>query len=665
MKLETQKGELMLPDGFTFDIQVNNPIFSNDGAASIATTLPATNENCNILGRPERLARSSKPVRKFLAILKHGPFQKKCSMIIAGCSKTAGIEASLAFYESELYADLKGKNMKDLFDTINVSSSDFNISSLANLMSDLYSSYYKSSTVHQNFAIFPAAIEKDDNGVKILNEVNENGFVYAKRNITSGEDTVSVPEGYGVTPFLWLHRAVRLLFELSGYEVSRNDFEKLPFSRIVLVNNCSDTFCKGPKISFRHLVPSVKVEEFLLWLYDRFGAVVAVNGKSVRVMLQQKLFANGYDLDLSSYVRGNPSLSFPVSSRVVLKTDTSLDSAEPAAESLLGFREKHSVVRVKKVGEDPEAKGVVFRKQIGKYYMVTIYSEGSFKEQLIGSNCFPYNRENSEECEEYSAADRFLPCIIENDMVMPYIGDRLHFNTSLSNQKEEENQAIQICYAHWGAGRWFGSSQQYSESGATIRYEQSSPYPELTPEGLYPMCWSQYNEILLNAAPLITAQIDYPSSMLMTMDICTPKLINGVKVMIKSYSYQVSSNGIKCGESILQVMPAYKDMVVDDTVGFESGTFGWKIINTRYDELSKLVYGREDFEEREGDGIVDYTMGDAPTYTPASAGIIAKHRTRWINVETGYRGVNEDFVSTGQRQILYEEYFVSVRKDSE
>lgn len=109
MKLETQRGELMLPDGFTFEIQVTNPLFSNDGAASIATTLPATNENCKILGRPERLARSQKPVRTFPAILRHGVFQKKCSMIIGGCSRAEGIETTLAFHESELYSEFKGK----------------------------------------------------------------------------------------------------------------------------------------------------------------------------------------------------------------------------------------------------------------------------------------------------------------------------------------------------------------------------------------------------------------------------------------------------------------------------------------------------------------------------------------------------------------------------
>ena len=664
MKIETQKGELMLPDGFTFDIQVTNPLFSNDGSASIATTLPATNENCKILGHPERLARSSRPVCKFPAILSHGVFQKKCSMIIAGCSRTEGIEASLAFHESELYAEFKGKNLKDVFETVNVSASDFNLTSIDACMADLYSGYYRSDAIHENFAIFPVAVEKDDNGVKILNETADEGFVYAKRNITQGDDTVSVPVGYGITPFLWLHRAVRLLFELSGYEVERNDFEEAPFSIIVLINNCSDTFCKGPKITFRDLVPSVKVEDFILWLYDRFGAFVAVDGKSVRIMMQQKVLSSKYDLDLSGYMRGTPSITYPVSSRVVLSCDTSLDSAEPPAESLLQFRMKHSVVREKAIDEDPEANGVVFRKQIGKYSLVKNYPAGS--ETFLGSNCFQFDRDNSEDTEAYSAADRFLPEIFENGDLMPYIGNRLHYSTSIADKSEESEQYIQICYAAWYSDRWFGTTQHYAVSGSQIGYEDYLPLPDLTPEGLYPECWSGYNEILLNATPEINAQIDYPVALLMSMDICTPKLINGVKIMIKSFSYQVSSTGVKCGESVLQVLPAYKNQISDVVIEFSEGNFIWTTENTMYDELSKLVYGRYDYNILNYDNKIDYTSADAPSYSPSAAGVVAKKRNRWVNVEIIVSDFSDEgYTVLGQQQVTYEEYFISVREDSE
>jgi hypothetical protein len=659
MKLETQNGELILPNGFAFDIHVSNPIFSNEGASSIATTLPATNENCRILDRPERLARSRKPVRKFPAVLNHGTFQKKCSMIIAGYNSSKGIEASLAFHESELYADFKGKDMKDIFETLSVSSDDFNLTSLDSLMEDLYSRYYTSSEIHTNFAIFPVGIEKSDDDMKALNEVSSSGFVYANRTIISGEDSVRVPAGYGVSPFLWLHRAVRLIFELSGYNVIRNDFESEPFSKIVLVNTCSDTFCKGPKITFRDLVPSVKVEDFILWLYDRFGAVVAANGKSVRVILQQMAFASQYDQDLSCHLRGTPAISYPISSRIVLKCDTSLESAEPPAESLLLFRTQHSVVRSKLIGEDPEANGVIFIKQLGQYYL-----HKTFNDTSLGSNCFPYDRDNSEDSEEYSAADRFLPETVKDELLMPYAGNRVHHNTNVANQSDEVEQPIQICYAIWDSGRWFGTTQQYDYAGNQIVYGDNDILPVLTPEGLYPLCWAKYNEILLNAAPQITAQIDYPAAMLMSMDICTPKLLNGVKVMIESFSYQISSSGIKCGTSVMRILPSYKNQLTDDVIEFSEGSFVWVIINTKYDELNKLVIGRQDYNIIGEDRLTDYTQDDAPVYAPAASGIIAKHRTRRVDIELVIRGIDED-TPIGQRQITYEEYFISRREDSE
>lgn len=671
MKLETKNGELMLPEGFTFDIKVTNPIFSNEGAASIATTLPATNENCKLLGRPERLARSLKPVRKVSAMLKHGVFQKRCTMIIGGCSRTEGIETSLAFQESELYADFKGRNMQDIFEGKSATSSDFDMSSMAALMKDLHDNYLNSSAFHENFALFPVAVEKDDNGVKIINEVKDGGIIYKQRYISYGDDTVKVPEGYGVTPFLWLHRAVRLLFELCGYEVVRNDFEELPFSWIVLVNNCSDTFCKGPDITFRNLVPSVRAEEFILWLYDRFGAFIAVNGKSVRIILQQNAFAARPDEDLTSYLRDSPAISYPQTSRVVLSCDTSIESAEPPADSLPLFHAQHRVVRPKKMDEDPKVNGVVFYKPIGKYYMISYYSSSTrYQSTFLGSNCFPYDRDNSENSETYAAADRFLPVIVEGEWVMPYIGDRVHRNTRIAGVTDESSQSIQICYALFQAGKRYGTPLHYSPTGTVPQYSNPlKPIPDLTPEGLYPHCWSRYNEMLLNATPVITAQIDYPPSLLMSMDICTPKILNGVKVIIESLSYQVSSSGIKCGESVLRILPAYIDKVEDGEVEFLEELYGWKRMDSLADGIQDVfaqVGGLYlSYMLMEGDGKADYTEADAPKYDPTRTGIIEKRRDRWRNI-----GVYEDFsdgteVDHGQFQVLYEEWFVSVVADTE
>lgn len=651
----------MLPDDFTFDIQISNPIFSNDGASSIATTLPATNENCKLLGRPERLARAQRPVRLFQTVLRHGIFQKRCSLIVGGCSKTEGIEVALAFEESEMYADLKDQNIKDIFQKKTVSSEDLDSSSMSSLMNDLYWSYYKSSDIHENFAIFPCGIEKTDTSVSVLNEINGSSFVYSARTITSGGKSIYVPNGYGMTVFLWLHRAIRLLFELSGYQVVRNDFEELPFSQIVLVNNCSDTFCKTPKASFRDLVPSVKVEEFILWLYDKFGAAVSVSGKSVKILLQQKAISSPHDIDLSVYVRGMPDIHYPLPTRTVLNCDTSLDMASPPDETLPLFRQKHDTVVSLVLGEDPEANGIVFRKQTGNYTHISGYiSENNYSESLLGSNCWKYDRDNAEESEEYEACDRYLPTVIIRGSLMPYIGERLHYNTSIANQEEETTQPIQICYAFWNGSEWIGSTQPYTYDGDIIEYSDGKSFPELTPEGLYPLCWSGYNNIILNGAPEIELQIDFPPSLLMSMDICVPKLINGVKVMIKNMSYHVSSSGIEFGKSLLQVIPAYHDQIVDTQIDFSQGSFRWVPENNKEEAIRAHVNSYESYQISATDGLTDYTVESAPPVEPYTSGIKIMIRTRWIYINILYGGT-----SVKQVQVTYEEYFISKRKDSE
>ena len=42
MKLITDKGELTLPANFSFEVEQNSAFFSEEGAASIAATIPAT-----------------------------------------------------------------------------------------------------------------------------------------------------------------------------------------------------------------------------------------------------------------------------------------------------------------------------------------------------------------------------------------------------------------------------------------------------------------------------------------------------------------------------------------------------------------------------------------------------------------------------------------------
>ena len=75
MKLTVQKGELTLPENFSFEIEQNSAFFSSDGAASVAATIPATPADQEKLGFPTRTARRYRFANLYPATIESGAFQ--------------------------------------------------------------------------------------------------------------------------------------------------------------------------------------------------------------------------------------------------------------------------------------------------------------------------------------------------------------------------------------------------------------------------------------------------------------------------------------------------------------------------------------------------------------------------------------------------------------
>ena len=55
MRLITSKGQLALPDKFSFTVEKESPFYGDNGTATIPVTLPVSQETFQKLGRPERL----------------------------------------------------------------------------------------------------------------------------------------------------------------------------------------------------------------------------------------------------------------------------------------------------------------------------------------------------------------------------------------------------------------------------------------------------------------------------------------------------------------------------------------------------------------------------------------------------------------------------------
>ena len=200
---------------------------------------------------------------------------------------------------------------------------------------------------------------------------------------------------------------------------------------------------------------------------------------------------------------------------------------------------------------------------------------------------------------------------------------------------------------------------KYSVQPSPTEPGVSYPYPSLTPDGLYKVCWEIYNNLLLNSAPEIEAQIDFTVGQLLSLDLMCPKLLSGQRVMIKSLSYEVGARGISCGKCKLQLLPDYVDGIADEPVIFEDVLFGWRLVNNMNEAINAAVQDWEDCEITEYDGLQDYTEDDAPNYIPDREGVIEKSRGR--SVEIVVFDIQFGDPETGQRKrVEYSEYFISV-----
>lgn len=649
MKITVEDGILDLPEGFSFDIEHNHPFYSEAGVASVPVTLPASADNKRILGWPDNINRSSRFIKEKPAFLECGPFSKKCLLIIDS-SGNEGISISLALQESEMYASIQERKLKDVFTGISYGMSKMNIATPY----EIYTGMHRENWYLNDVALFPVACDMTDEGnVFIINNPTTDKIIDDSRTLNIGDSQVTVPAGYGVSPYLYLWACVQYTFESLGYEVRTNDILNDPFLKeIVLLHNLADPCCEFYDLKvlwgfqYADLVPDITVGELLVWLHDKFGIIVTYDAGTVDIRTFEGSISNAQpDLDLTLYMRSNPTVNYPDSQGLKLSVGTSVSGAEPAAESIEDLHTLYPNCGHANHKDNITGTGLFFVDPVGKYF----YSDGQGNVSLLGSNAFPYVRRMAESNVEISTNDEFVPMFRVGDIYMPYIGERAHKYIQAGESAPAQN--IKICYAHFlNSGVYHGSTNSYDKDGNAL----ATDYPSLTPEDIKKYWWNTHERILLNSAPMISAELDMPLSLILSSDLSTPKLLNGARVLIKDMTYSISDAETALVKATLQVLPVYDDMLSGPTVDF-GVSYGWRLENTRY------IYNGNGYEITSTDGLEDYTMEDAPSYKPTCAGSKVLIRDRWLKYKytQKYKKWWGYGTSTHTGTHKWQEYFIS------
>ncbi|MBO6168497.1 MAG: hypothetical protein J6O51_00845 [Bacteroidales bacterium] len=670
MKLRVPNGDLNLPEGFSFEIEQNSAFFSDDGAASVAATIPATPADLAALERPTRIARNTRFANLFPAILSAGAFQKKGTLVVESASLD-GITCAIALEDSDLYANHKETNLKELFATQVLTTYNTPAAWYAYLFN-----VYAGAIADPRFRLIPVSVNHSETGGYQVNNEPEVSFAgtlpetfplkHSPRIVTEGDESVSVPEGYGIAPFYLLYAFLEDMFTLCGYSIGTNCFRtKSALNTLLLLHNCSDVICNG-RIDCSDLVPNKTVQDILEWLRAKFHAQIVVHPaeSTVDIVLLEDILSGSFDLDLTGKVLGHPAYSFSRSSRIVITPDTSLEGAAPAAETIEELKDKYGVVN-----EDSTEMGITLDRPTGRYYEIEadLHSvSGNPALRLIGTNYFRYDRHNSQEEEQLQPADLMPPMVYAGDyacILMPYIGERSHRNTGLkgsTNGKDEDQEIIIVDYAGRTAtqtsfstggsseavsgsssnhrrgslsaivsGRYFyGTTQKYDNNGDLRPGKYTLNAPEM-----YERFFAGYNKMLRNNLVKVEGQFDLPVGDILSYGMYTLKLLDGQKLLPVSLRYEVGRK-VRCLSAAFYVLKDYVDGQEDAPTTVPAASYKWKYVDSEKDTAVAEV--QEQNPEHTIAAVYDdeYSRGEKHFFIPAPtyAGMLSPILERTINI---------------------------------
>lgn len=555
MRLYTERGEFTLPEDFSLEMQLKSPVFTSEGSASATFSLPASNENLEAAGRPDRISRQFPFVNHLECILQLGTFQIQGTLIITSCSKQS-IGCCYTYNEGSLYADYKDESLKEILKYATYYRSTVNLGILASYMQE----HMEDSDLATNqLAVFPVKLQLMDGLDICMNELedqsDESGIsygdiIYKARSYTKGDTTINVPEGYGLTAFPFLCNIIEVILDNIGYSVVRNDFTKEPYKHLVLLHPVADLMCKG-NIAFKDFVPDIKLSAFISWLQDKFGAYIYADNRNASIVILDELLSETPSLDLTPYINDDLSMEIPDSEHISIEMDTSLAPTPTDTDTYDNFIKKYGSIQ-EVLTIPANTAGVYLHTPTGRLYQV-VKSGASYNQEFLGYNNFPYKGQywNSADVAK-KTTDKALGCDIYKTYtpspLLLHVGTAAHYNTAIKGEEEKVDHPLMVAWAYYDGHYWRGSVTGIESNGTVL-------YPSLNPEGIFRRFWQKYNTVKLNLAPSASVTVDIPYDAMKNFDLAIPVLISHNRAIIKNISLKISNNGIATGQLDLMMLP--------------------------------------------------------------------------------------------------------------
>ncbi|MDR1919907.1 MAG: hypothetical protein LBQ65_09725 [Tannerellaceae bacterium] len=581
--------QLMLPAGFAPELSRTNPFLTDMGSQSIPLTLPGSDHNLRLLGFLHRGTFTSRPVRTVNVIMQHGGVYMRGVLVIDSANETEGISGTFYTNEGQLYEKMNGVKMGD------IEWEEIQYSELGTPSTTAAINWFKQvmrGNINDDYYIFPVLTDNDldresyhREGMKfILNETasftdvpNDVGFVGEQvQTWASGTENeqklVTLPVGYGITPFLKVSYVLRWIFKQFGYALNNNIFDThATLSRLVLINNTADAICNNGFLRYKHLVPEqIEVMDFINIIRHKFGVeFIERNGAKIDVVGWNTVLTTSPDKDLSAFVAGKPRQGMVDPSNLTLKMNRSLT---PFAAIETDSRE----ALIAKYGEftESELPGGVFHytryyyRNTGRYLVVdtNLKDHTKFIYTYISSSFWDHLPDTTLATETIDMSDPAVPSAASGQtvdhggkvqsFVLPFIGGLRNLNTQVSMNntnlpEEEETNELQpmLCYSvpGWLKSGPYGTTgnmyYQLQPLGGCFDYRtQTEKWGTLNLaatgyDNLFDAFYTHRDAMLRRGNQIVEVSMRLPAEEIVGMDFSTPKIINGMKVLIERIDF--------------------------------------------------------------------------------------------------------------------------------
>lgn len=613
LKIKTNKGYLDLGGDFTVQIDEKSPVMNDRGSQTVPVTVPVTANNAGITGFAHRLDMGAKPMNEDQACtVLDGVYKRTGKINIVSAGKKEGITLNIGFDNSEAYSAWKAKKLNAITLPVKEYSS---VNSLCAHLQQVLGGYQTDYAVFQ----IMTGNDSDDNQsypkyLNYITPVSEGSKVYQLRYqartetfLVNGTPTaVTLPEGYGVTAFLYVWRVLELVFSEFGYTITENPFKTdKELSNLVILNNAADCCVKG-KLSYADLMPDCTVEEFLNALYVRFGLVYNVSSdtKTATLRLIRDIVDDVPDIDLSRSLTDEPLITYETARQMKLSAKTSFTGAAPSVERFEDYLKDQEVARLAKVDITKRVIHLNYEETTGRWFK---WDEDNKRLTYSSSSFFSWDRKtDNTEDNELTSDDECVPMdFAPNDILSPqYLADYVHRYTYLktsSNNDDEDSEKVEtplsFVFAFTSSQNSnypFGSVLPYTSEGEGVILKDGSKHTISLlfqyKNGLFINFWKKYDAIIRHSFNQVEANVLLPVHQLMSMDILTPVALRGQHLLFDGLSYSLPANKIVPVDLTLRTLRLIAPYNLDEEhyiKDFGSILYVWKLVRNTQAEVQE------------------------------------------------------------------------------